>query len=96
MKAIKTILAAGMTIMAISCADTNTKEMDFNALPLITVEEHFTSQEIIEANAEYAYLKSRPTGKMAEAMKFFGERRFIGESLMDIERKRLPHMDSLG
>ena len=96
MKAVKTIIASGMTIMAISCTGNNTKTMDFNTLPLITVEEHFTSQEIVEANAKYAYLKPKPTGKMAEAMKFFGERRFIGESLMDIEKKRLPHMDSLG
>ncbi len=82
--------------MAISCADKNMKEMDFTTLPLITVEEHFTAQEIIDANAKYAYLKPKPTGKMAEAMKFFGSRRFIGEKLLDIEQERLPHMDSLG
>lgn len=85
-----------MTMMAISCADKSTHEMDYNALPLITVEEHITSQEIIDANAKYAYLKPKPTGKMAEAMKFFSTRRLIGQDLLDIEKKRLPHMDSLG
>ncbi len=83
-------------MMAISCADKSTHEMDYNALPLITVEEHITSQEIIDANAKYAYLKPKPTGKMAEAMKFFSTRRLIGQDLLDIEKKRLPHMDSLG
>ena len=68
MNTVRTILAAGMTMMAISCADKSTHEMDYNALPLITVEEHITSQEIIDANAKYAYLKPKPTGKMAEAM----------------------------
>ena len=96
MNALKTILAAGVATLAMACTDNNSKEMDFTTLPLITVEEHFAAQEIIDANAKYAHLKPKPTGKMAEAMKFFGERRFIGESLMDIGKKRLPHMDSLG
>ena len=70
--------------------------MDINSVPLITVEEHFTSEEIISANAKYSYLKPKPTGKMAEAMKFFASRRFIGEKLLDIDKKRLPHMDEAG
>lgn len=96
MNTVKTILAAGMTMMAISCADKTTKEMDFTTLPLITVEEHFSAQEIIDANAKYASLKPKPTGKMAEAARFFASRRLIGEDLLDIDGKRLHHMDSLG
>ncbi len=70
--------------------------MDFKTLPLITIEEHFTSQEIIDANAKYSYLKPKPVGKMAEAMSFFASRRLIGQDLLDIDRKRLPHMDEYG
>ena len=96
MKATRNILAALMAIAVVSCTNKNTDVMDFSTLPLITVEEHFSAQEIIDANAKYAHLKPKPAGKMAEAMQFFSSRRFIGESLMDIEQKRLPYMDSLG
>ena len=64
--------------------------------PLITIEEHFTTQEIIDANAAYGYLKPKPTGKMAEAMQFFYSRNFIGNRLQDIEEQRLPYMDEHG
>ena len=70
--------------------------MDFNTLPLITVEEHFSAQEIIDENARFAHLKPAPTGKMAEAMSFFQSRRLIGESLMDIDQQRIPYMDKHG
>ena len=92
----KTIMMAVSVVLMAACRQKDKSNMDFNTLPLITVEEHFTAQEIIDANAKYAYLKPKLTGKMAEAMKFFSTRRLIGQDLLDIEKKRLPHMDSLG
>ena len=90
----KYILAALGVTAALSC--TNNNNMDFSTLPLITVEEHFSAQEIIDANAQYSHLKPTPTGKMAEAMTFFQGRRLIGEDLLDTEGKRLRHMDENG
>ena len=70
--------------------------MDIKNIPLITIEEHFTTQEIIDANAAYSHLKPKPTGKMAEAMQFFYSRNFIGNKLTDIEGERLAYMDEHG
>ena len=90
------LIPAALCLLTAACSNKNDTETVTNTLPLITVEEHFTAPEIIEANARYAHLKPAPTGKLAEAMQFFSSRRFIGEALTDIDAKRLPHMDSLG
>ena len=96
MKARTLILAGMAAFAAISCNQNNSAEMDFENLQLITIEEHFTAQEIIDANAAYSYLKPTPSEKMAEAAKFFISKRLIGESLLDIEEQRLPYMDEHG
>ena len=94
MRRITTIMAV-LAIATTACT-TNNKNMDIKNIPLITIEEHFSDTEIIEANAQYAYLKPKPTGKMAEAMAFFQNQRLIGQDLLDIEERRLPHMDEYG
>ena len=70
--------------------------MEIKNIPLITIEEHFTTQEIIKANGRYASLKPKPTGKMAEAINFFFSRHSPGTRLTDIEAERLPYMDKQG
>ena len=97
MRRITTIMAV-LAIATTACTTNNKNEqdMDIKNIPLITIEEHFSDTEIIEANAQYAYLKPKPTGKMAEAMAFFQNQRLIGQDLLDIEERRLPHMDEYG
>lgn len=70
--------------------------MDINDIQFITVEEHFSAQEIIEANAKYSHLKTKPTGRIAAVAEFFQNSRYaVGADLLDIT-KRLPHMDEYG
>ena len=62
---------------------------------LVTVEEHFTDDRIVKANAKFA----KPV-KLSEEQKsvrdFFMSRMFLGNTLTDTDSGRLSHMDSLG
>ena len=57
-------------------------------MKFITVEEHFTSQEIIDANNKF-----RPVQENSEYKKFYESMVFVGKALTDIEEIRLPFMD---
>ena len=62
---------------------------------LVTVEEHFTDDRIVKANAKFA----KPV-KLSEEQKsvrdFFMSRMFLGNTLTDTDSGRLSHMDSMG
>ena len=60
---------------------------------LITLEEHITDQRIVSENAKF--IKPRKLSKEEEEVqKFFSAHTLVGESLMDIDKVRLPHMDA--
>ena len=63
---------------------------------LITVEEHFTDQRILDAMAKFTSQQPAPTGVHKEIADFFRGHTLVGEALLDIDSLRLPHMDSLG
>lgn len=59
---------------------------------LITLEEHITDERIVGENAKF--IKPRKlTKEEQEVQDFFRSHTLLGDSLTDIERKRLPHMD---
>ena len=64
-------------------------------MKIITLEEHYTNDEIMKANE--AFRKELPpmTPEQEEAMKFLMSRGFPGPELMDFE-KRLEYMDRTG
>ena len=90
MKKMITMLVASLAATAINAQENMDNQY------LITVEEHFTDQRIIDANGVYLSQQPKPTGKLAEAMEFFQAQRLIGQDLLDINERRLPHMDELG
>ena len=57
---------------------------------VITLEEHFTSREISEANAKY---NPPAQNQPKELVEFYKSRMMFGEALFDIEKMRLPFMD---
>ena len=62
-------------------------------MKLITLEEHYTDQRIIDANSAFNVNRPPLPPERAEAMKFLMSRAFPGEELLDFEEKRLPYMD---
>lgn len=59
---------------------------------LITLEEHFTDDRIINENAQYNK-PHRLSKEEQEVADFFRSHTFVGEDLLDLESKRLKHMD---
>lgn len=57
---------------------------------IITLEEHFTAQEIIDENNRFRRAQEPSDPELA---KFYQSMVLIGESLTDIEKLRLPFMD---
>ena len=70
--------------------------METKDLRLITIDEHFTDQRILDAMAEFTSKQPAPTDVHKEIADFFRGHTLVGEALMDIDRLRLPHMDALG
>ena len=60
---------------------------------LITLEEHITDERIISENAKFNKPR-KLTKEEQEVADFFRAHTFVGDDLLDIERKRLPHMDN--
>ena len=57
---------------------------------VITLEEHFTSREIVSENSRYT---PPPADMPKELADFYKSRTAFGEALLDIENLRLPFMD---
>ena len=62
-------------------------------MKIITLEEHYTDQRIMERNAKYAPAPQAQSPEQAEAMKFMMSRAFPGQELMDFDM-RLQWMDA--
>ena len=62
-------------------------------MKIITIEEHITSEEIIN-NMLNSQEDDRELSK--ERMKFFREKALVGGKLTDVEEYRLPYMDKVG
>ena len=62
-------------------------------MKLITIEEHFTDQRLVEADAKWRP-KTELTAEQREVMAFFSSRMNLSEQLGDLSEKRIPHMDS--
>lgn len=60
---------------------------------LITLEEHITDERIVRENANYNK-PQKLTKEEQEVQDFFRSHTLVGDDLTDIERKRLPIMDS--
>lgn len=59
---------------------------------LITLEEHITDERIIRENIRFDKPR-KLTKEEQEVQDFFRSHTFVGEDLMDIDHKRLAHMD---
>ena len=59
---------------------------------LITLEEHFTDDRIIKENAKYNKPR-KLTKEEQEVADFFRSHTLVGEDLLDLDDKRLKHMD---
>lgn len=62
-------------------------------MKIITLEEHYTDQRIMDANNAFNKNQPKLSPEWAEAMKFLMSRAFPGEELLDFEEKRIPYMD---
>ena len=62
-------------------------------MKLITLEEHYTDQRIMDANSAFDADRPPLPPERAESMKFLMSRAFPGEELLDFEETRLPYMD---
>lgn len=58
-------------------------------MKLITIEEHITSEELLEESKKYQ--DTMPGNKKTRS--FFGSNSFIGDILTDVENNRIPFMD---
>ena len=63
---------------------------------LITVEEHYNDQRIVEANAAFEPERPAPPPHLAADIAFMKARSFPEEKLLDFEKYRLPFMDENG
>lgn len=63
-------------------------------MKLITLEEHFTDQRIMDANNAFSKKQPLMSPERAEGLKFLMSRAFPGDELLDIEKKRIPYMDA--
>ena len=84
------LLAA--TMMATALNAQTSKDMKQNK-GLITIEEHFVDTRLTEADAKWRP-KAELTEEQREVMAFFSSRMNLTEQLTDLERQRIPHMDS--
>ena len=64
-------------------------------MKLITIEEHYTNQKVIDANAKYAP-KRQLTPEQQKVAEFLRAKMFPGAELMDIDKYRIPHMNQNG
>ena len=64
-------------------------------MKLITIEEHYTNQKVVDANAKYAP-KRQLTPEQQKVADFLRTKMYPGAKLMDIEKYRIPHMNQHG
>ena len=64
-------------------------------MKIITIEEHYTNQKVIDANAKYAP-KRQLTPEQQKVAEFLRANMYPGAELMDIDKYRIPHMNQNG
>ena len=64
-------------------------------MKLITIEEHYTNQKVIDANAKYAP-KRQLTPEQQKVAEFLHTKMYPRAELMDIDQYRIPHMNQNG
>lgn len=88
---VMTMVAAALTVAGCS----EKKEEPMKERYFVTVEEHFTTREVIADNAKW----QKPvelTEEQKQIREFFSSRMFLTGDLTDTDHQRLAHMDSMG